>query len=175
MALRLPISALFAFLISTSVASPTYPYDVVNAILVRPKSTPSGTGLSLSANESYILTFSSRPPAQFWSVTLYSSQNYLVPNSLERYALGCTDESITYANGSKVYPTGQHNDQYFLDGEGKEAFQMLVQPADRAPPGNWTGNWLPAPAGGVRTYGPSPALTNGSYVYSAVSKQGVIV
>ncbi|KAM0258031.1 hypothetical protein ACHAQJ_004074 [Trichoderma viride] len=47
-------------------------------------------GLSLKANESYILTFPSGKPVVkgFWILTAYNSSNYLVTNPLNRYSLG---------------------------------------------------------------------------------------
>lgn len=107
---------------------------------------PSSTlgAMSLRANESYILTFSRKPPVKgFWSLTAYNSTNYLIPNGLDRYSLGDRSE-LTYSDGVKVY--GKGSDEW-----RDEEFEILIQRADREPTGrngNWTGNWLPAPAGG---------------------------
>lgn len=91
----------------------------------------SGAGtLEIGANESYLFTFSGTPPSQFWSMTLCGSTNYLIPNPLNRYDLSSTSKSLKYPNGK----------------EGP--FQILVQPANKAPPANWTGNWLPCESGG---------------------------
>ncbi|KAE8306252.1 DUF1254-domain-containing protein [Aspergillus transmontanensis] len=126
-------------------------------------------GLHLGPRESYIFTFPSKPPmAQygFWSLTAYNAEEYLVPNTLNRYAL--SDRSnLTYADGSLVY-NGDTN--------GDESFQLLVQPADVSPPKNWTSNWLPAPKGGgglsltLRFYAPTEQLSNGSWPYPMVQK-----
>jgi len=94
--------------------------------------------LQLAANESYIMTFSEKPPVTgFWSLTAYNSSNYLVPNSLDRYALG-DRSNLTYSDGTRVY----------ADASSNGAFSILIQPADIAPGANWTDNWLPSPAGG---------------------------
>jgi hypothetical protein len=96
------------------------------------------SALHLEANESYIMTFSSKPPVTgFWSLTAYNSTNYLIPNSLNRYSLG-DRSNLTYADGTQVYADPNRNG----------AFSILIQPADIPPSSNWTSNWLPAPAGG---------------------------
>ncbi|CAN9356168.1 unnamed protein product [Alternaria alternata] len=126
--------------------------------------------MQLAANESYIMTFSGKPPVTgFWSLTAYDSTNYLVPNDLNRYALG-DRSNLTYPDGTPIYAD--------VDSDG--AFSILIQPADVAPSSNWTNNWLPAPVGGgeftvnLRWYGVTPALSNGSYVYPIVTKQGSV-
>lgn len=94
--------------------------------------------LQLAANESYIMTFSGKPPVTgFWSLTAYNSTNYLIPNGWDRYSLG-DRSNLTYADGMPVY----------ADSSSNGAFSILIQPADKAPGANWTYNWLPAPAGG---------------------------
>ena len=99
---------------------------------------PTGSTLAITANQSYILTFSGKPPVTaFWSITIYGADNYLVPNSINRYALG-DRSNLTYADGDLVYG----------DPTSNSPFSILIQPADVPPPANWTNNWLPAPAGG---------------------------
>ena len=94
--------------------------------------------MQLAANESYIMTFSQKPPVTgFWSLTAYNSTNYLIPNNLDRYSLG-DRSNLTYADGTQVY----------ADPSSNGAFSILIQPADISPGLNWTSNWLPAPAGG---------------------------
>lgn len=107
-------------LVATEASYPAY-YD--------PRTEGSGI-LSLESKQAYIITFASKPPLTdlgFWSVTTYNAQQYLVPNPLNRYALG-DRSSLTYADGSPVYDNGSKND----------TFQVLVQPADVQPPKNWT-------------------------------------
>lgn len=98
------------------------------------------TVLSLTGNESYIFTFSGKPPVAsdgFWSLTMYDDTGYLVANPQNTYAVG-DRSNITFTNGDLVYAANAS------DG----AFQVLVQDANVIPPSNWTANWLPAPAGG---------------------------
>jgi hypothetical protein len=86
--------------------------------------------LTLGNDEAYMLTFQSKPPLEetgFWSLTGYNAQQYLIANPLDRYAVG--DRSgLTYPDGSLVYGAQTSN----------QTFQVLVQPADVAPPANWT-------------------------------------
>ncbi|OJZ83644.1 hypothetical protein ASPFODRAFT_220612 [Aspergillus luchuensis CBS 106.47] len=126
-------------------------------------------GLCLGPRESYIFTFSSKPPLEqfgFWSLTAYNAEEYLVPNTLNRYALG-DRSNLTYADDSLVYDSNANGDR---------SFQLLVQPADIEPPKNWTSNWLPAPKGGgdisltLRFYAPTEQLRNGSWPYPVVQK-----
>ena len=94
--------------------------------------------MELASNESYIMTFSGKPPVTgFWSLTAYNSTNYLVPNSLDRYSLG-DRSNLTYADGNQVYADLSSNGE----------FSILIQSAALAPNSNWTDNWLPSPAGG---------------------------
>lgn len=90
----------------------------------------------LGPKQAYVFTFPSKPPLEqygFWSLTAYNAAQYLVPNALDRYAL--SDRSnITYADGSLVYG-GRTS-------AGKDgSFELLVQPADVAPPRNWTSKY----------------------------------
>jgi len=131
--------------------------------------------LNVTANSSLIYTFSAKPPVNgFWSLTVYGANNFLVPNSLNVYALG-DRSNITYPDGIKVY--GNTTATPTTD----STFQILMQPADVAPPANWTSNWIPAPSGGgqisvnLRYYGPTDMISNGDYVEPVVTTQGSIV
>jgi len=87
--------------------------------------------MKLSSNESYIYTFSGKPPVAndgFWSLTLYDANGYLVENPLQRYAVG-DRSAITHPDGRLVYGD---------DSAGDGVFQILVQAATMQPPGNWT-------------------------------------
>ncbi|KAM0707765.1 hypothetical protein Q7P35_004414 [Cladosporium inversicolor] len=126
--------------------------------------------LNLGPGESYIYTFAGKPPlkaAGFWSLTAYGADDYFIDTPQSVYALG-DRSNITYASGARVY-----GDDGAEDGE----FQILVQPADVAPPANWTSNWLPGPPGGgnmsalLRWYGADEPLLDGSYQYPVVTKQ----
>lgn len=128
--------------------------------------------LTVGPNEAILFTFSGKPPLQpvgFWSLTAYDAGDFfLIPNPIDVYALG-DRSNLTYADGSRVYGSAADDDR---DG----TFQILLQPADVAPPANWTSNWLPAPAGGggvaaqFRVFGGEQMALDGSYVYPEVTK-----
>jgi hypothetical protein len=99
-----------------------------------------GAKLSLLGNQSYIINFSGLPDTAFWSVTIYTEDNYLVPNDLNRYSLH-KESALTYPDGTLIFGNASNT-------APNELFQMLVQPSNVAPPANWTSNWLPAPSGG---------------------------
>ncbi|KFY78110.1 hypothetical protein V499_02651 [Pseudogymnoascus sp. VKM F-103] len=116
--------------------------------------------LIIGANEAILLRFSRRPalvPSGFWSLTAYNSEQYLVPNRINRYCLGDRDD-MRFADGSSLA-------DHTKDGE----FHILLQPADLPPPSGWLNNWLPAPAGGgklsitMRWYGAMEEMMSGSY------------
>jgi hypothetical protein len=130
-----------------------------------------GELLQLGANESYLYTFSDKPPLQslgFWSLTVYDSDGFLIPNPRHVSSLG-DRSNITYSSGEAIYGPGSDVEQ---DGE----FQLLIQPADVSPPANWTGNWLPGPSGGgnmtslLRFFDAADNLLNGTYSYPVVTK-----
>lgn len=106
------------------------------------------TSYSLACNESFLFTFSGRPPIKtrgFWSLTIYGSDQYLVPNALKRFELG-DRSNLTFPDGRPVY--GSYGDDgETIPGEDGE-FKILMQDASVTPPSNWTSNWLPSPAGG---------------------------
>ncbi|KJZ78692.1 hypothetical protein HIM_02083 [Hirsutella minnesotensis 3608] len=147
--------------------------QLVQSEAIYPEWRDAGTrGLSLDGEESYLVTFpSGRPPVRgFWSLTAYDGNSRLIDNPVKRHSLG--DRSpITYGDGALVYGGSNRTD----------AFSILIQPADAAPPANWTSNWLPAPVGGgdfsvnLRLFGPANALQpGGGYVYPVVTKQKAI-
>ncbi|KAK3720560.1 hypothetical protein LTR37_003609 [Vermiconidia calcicola] len=133
-----------------------------------------GHSMHLGSDESYIYTFSSKPPLRsngFWSLTACAGDQYLIPNKGRVYALG-DRSNIRYPHGRKVYgPNAGANDGIF---------QILMQAADREPPDAWADNWLPGPAGGgdlvlvLRWYGAQERLLDGTYLYPVVTKQTAI-
>ncbi|HLK86461.1 MAG TPA: DUF1254 domain-containing protein [Candidatus Binataceae bacterium] len=107
------------------------------------------------ASKKYVMHFArgQMPPVNgFWSLTMYDSHYFFVPNSLNRYTLSQRDKFVTNADGSvDLYL------QADSPGEAKEA------------------NWLPAPKGGfvpmLRLYWPreqSPSILNGSWKPPAI-------
>ncbi|KFY28807.1 hypothetical protein V491_00276 [Pseudogymnoascus sp. VKM F-3775] len=118
--------------------------------------------LMIGAKDAILLRFSRRPalvPSGFWSLTAYNSEQYLVPNRINRYCLGDRDD-MRFADGTSLA-------DHTKDGE----FRILLQPADVPPPSEWLNNWLPAPAGGGKTsitmrwYGAMEEMMSGSYEY----------
>ncbi|BCS30697.1 uncharacterized protein APUU_81000A [Aspergillus puulaauensis] len=102
-------------LVSSQAVYPTY----------RDPTNEGSATLFLASKEAYTITFSSKPPlAQdgFWSITAYDAEQYLIPNPLNRYALGDRSDLTSQCS------TGPEN----------ASFQILVQPADAEPPQNWT-------------------------------------
>ena len=107
-------------------------------------------GTPLRGSRSCTLRFApgQLPPVDaFWSITLYDSKDYfLVPNSIERYAIGDRTPSLVRDADGGLTLTLQH-----------------APPLDAAA----RANWLPAPEGlyflCLRAYLPRPALLDGSY------------
>jgi len=88
------------------------------------------TQLSLTDKESYLFSFSGRPPVAddgFWSLTMYDNAGYLVANAKNTYAIG-DRSNITFPNGDLVYSGGTQ------DG----SFKILLQDGGVTPPSNWT-------------------------------------
>jgi len=109
----------------------------------------------LDGSHSYLIHFpaGALPPAKyFWSLTMYDSKFYLVPNPLSRYSLG---------NRSAL--------KYAADGS------LDIWLGHTLPPGALASNWLPAPASGkfevtLRMYGPSAAALNDTYTYPVIKR-----
>jgi hypothetical protein len=124
------------FILRAFIAYTSY-LQLASTQAIYPEYFVNGTSVvSLTTDECYIMHFSGKPPTAFWSLTPYAD-NYLVPNSLDRYSLH-EQSNITYPDGTLVYGSG--------DTDGP--FDILIQAADIPPPANWTSNWLPSPAGG---------------------------
>ncbi|KAJ7218657.1 hypothetical protein GGX14DRAFT_494805 [Mycena pura] len=125
---------------------------------------------TLSSNETYVLEFGGGKPrvTGFWSLTVYDAAGFLVPNPVDRYALG-DRSNMTYPDGTRVYGgTSPAN--------STEPFYMLLQAADNPPTAaEWAPNWLPTPAGGaafrfvLRWFGPTAALLDGTYTYPTLT------
>ena len=107
-----------------------------------------GTGVPLDSAHRYTLHFDhdQLPPVNaFWSLTMYDPDSYLVPNPVDRYALG--DRSgLSYEDDGSLTLT--------LQSERPEASPQA--------------NWLPAPPKGafkvaLRLYSPKPEVASGSW------------
>ena len=107
-----------------------------------------GTGQPLDSAHRYTLHFTEGqlPPVNaFWSLTMYDPETYLVPNAIDRYAVG--DRSgLTSAD------------------DGSLTLYIQADPPDTAP----QTNWLPAPAQGafkvaLRLYSPKPEVAQGNW------------
>ena len=122
-----------------------------------PFSNTNATGAPYSGAYDYVLHFpaNATPPVNaFWSLTMYGTDNYLVPNSINRYAISPHLSNLT------------HN----LDG----SLDIYIQHASPGPAKE--SNWLPAPSGQfyleMRLYWPQESALNGSWVPPAVQTVG---
>jgi len=115
---------------------------------IYPVAKTDGDGKPLDGANKYELRFSKNemPPADaFWSLTAYDADSYLIPNSINRYALG--DRS-----GMK-----------FGD-DGSLTIYVQAEP----PSADRQANWLPAPKQGgmllaLRLYAPKKAVADGTW------------
>ena len=107
-----------------------------------------GAGRPLDSSHRYRLHFDQAqlPPVNaFWSLTMYDPESYLVPNAIDRFAVG--DRSgLTYADDGSL--------------------TLHIQ-AERPDPAQ-EANWLPAPQQGafkvaLRLYSPKPDVAQGSW------------
>ena len=124
------------------------------------QSNTTATGVPYSGANDYVLHFASNstPPVNaFWSLTMYDSQGYPVPNAINRYTIALHLGNLT------------DNPDGSLD--------IYIQHASPGP--NKESNWLPAPSGPfylvVRAYWPQESLLNGSWVPPAVQMVGAAI
>jgi len=104
-------------------------------------------GQPVDGSHDYVLRFAKDelpPVTAFWSVTMYDSGGYPVPNRVGRYAIGDRDKLSYNSDGSLDLYIQHHN-----PGPDREA------------------NWLPAPAGPLgitmRLYAPAPEVIDGRW------------
>jgi hypothetical protein len=114
---------------------------------VYPATSVDGNGQMLDGARRYLIHFEKGelpPVSAFWSITLYDSDGYAVPNARNRFAIGDRDGLALSADGS-------------LD--------IVVSAADPGP--EEQSNWLPAPRGPfnltMRLYGPARSVLDGSW------------
>jgi hypothetical protein len=106
-------------------------------------------GRPLEGSNRYVLHFPKGelpPVGAFWSVTMYDSEGFPTPNTLDRFAIGDRDELKFNADGS-------------LD--------IYIQ--NMSPGGDKESNWLPCPAKGalavtMRLYAPMAQILDGRWV-----------
>lgn len=111
-------------------------------------------GKALNGSNKYVLHFDKgkTPPANaFWSLTMYDAKGYMVPNPINRNAIGDRSNLKKNADGSV--------DIYFQnDSPGKDK----------------ESNWLPAPKGEfnliLRIYWPKEEMLNGSWQAPGIKK-----
>lgn len=113
------------------------------------------SGKPLAGNNQYRMHFNKDeiPPVHaFWSITLYNAKGFLVPNSIDRYALGDRDE-LTFNEDGSVDIYIQHE----------------------APKEFYKSNWLPTPADGfnltMRLYWPKKIVLDGSWAPALIVKR----
>lgn len=107
------------------------------------------TGQRLSGANRYTVTFpkGQTPPVDgFWSLTLYDSNHFFVPNGLKRYSLGTKNRDLKFNSDGSL--------------------TLYVQA--ESPGAANESNWLPAPAGAVftlylRAYWPKSSISDGSW------------
>jgi hypothetical protein len=121
---------------------------------IYPMSFADGKGQPYSGANRYVLHFElgKLPPANaFWSVTVYDTDGFVVPNRINRYALGDRDKLRFNADGG-------------LD--------IYIQ--NDSPGAEKESNWLPAPAGAfnltMRIYSPQRDVTAGMWAPPAVAR-----
>jgi hypothetical protein len=109
------------------------------------------TGAPLNGSKTYTITFPADqlPPAEeFWSITPYGPDMFLVDHPSGRYTIGDRTPGLTFEDDGSLVITLAHDD-----------------PADG-------GNWLPVPEGDfvliLRLYLPSPSALDGSYQYPGI-------
>ena len=113
-------------------------------------------GKPLTGDKKYTLTLpkGTVPVKGFWSLTLYNSHHFFVPNDINRYSLGTKTPDFKYnADGSLT---------------------LYIQPD--APSAELKQNWLPSPKSEnfslyIRAYWPTKAVLNGEWLPPAVLAQ----
>ena len=115
-------------------------------------------GGRLNGAHRYTVTFpkDQTPPVNgFWSLTLYNSDHFFVPNEINRYSVGTKNKDLEF------------------DADG--SLTIYVQP-DAPTDKKQQANWLPSPKEGdftlyVRAYWPRTPVLDGSWMPPPVTKQ----
>jgi hypothetical protein len=109
-----------------------------------PNTDTDARGRVLRGDHDYVVTFrpGGLPPVRaFWSLTLYGADRYLVPNPIDRFAIGDRTPGLRYGR--------------------RRSLRIVV--SHSPPRGAQRANWLPAPRGRfllyLRLYEPKPVAT----------------
>ncbi|MBP6733907.1 MAG: DUF1254 domain-containing protein [Chromatiaceae bacterium] len=106
------------------------------------------------AKHNYVMHFDKgqRPPAEaFWSVTLYDSDFFFVPNPIDRYDLAQRDKLNTNPDGSvdlyiQADSPGKDREANWLPApKGKFQLVMRIYAPKKTPPSILDGTWTPPP------------------------------
>jgi hypothetical protein len=123
---------------------------------VYPLAVADATGRRLSGRHGYTIRFprGQLPPANaFWSVTIYGKDRYLVPNPIDRYAIGDRTKGLRRGRDGSLTIYVQH----------------------ARPKGAAAANWLPAPSGSfrlaMRIYEPRRSVLNGRWLPPPVKRR----
>ena len=116
------------------------------------------TGARLNGAHRYTVTFAKdqTPPVYgFWSLTMYNTEHFFVPNEIGRYSVGTKNKELQFA------PDG--------------SLTIYVQSDAPADP-HQRANWLPGPKNDdfslfIRAYWPQTPVTDGSWTPPAVERQ----
>jgi hypothetical protein len=107
------------------------------------------TGKPLTGRHRYTIRFArgQLPPANaFWSVTAYGKDRYLVPNPIDRYAIGDRTKGLRRGRDGSLTIYVQHS----------------------RPSGSAAANWLPVPSGSfrlaMRIYEPRRSVLTGRWL-----------
>ena len=123
---------------------------------VYPLAVADTNGRPLSGRHRYTIRFprGQLPPANaFWSVTMYGKDRYLVPNPIDRYAIG------DRTKGLRRGPDGS----------------LTIHVQHARPKGAAAANWLPAPSGSfrlaMRIYEPRRSVLSGRWLPPPVQRR----
>ena len=106
------------------------------------------------AEHRYIMRFEKGqlPPAEaFWSLTMYDSDFFFVPNAISRYDLGGRNQLVTNPDGSVDFylqadPPGANEDANWLPApKGKFNLVLRLYAPRETPPSILDGSWTPPP------------------------------
>lgn len=116
------------------------------------------TGARLNGAHRYTVTFAKdqTPPVNgFWSLTMYNTEHFFVPNDIGRYSVGTKNTDLQF---------------------GRDGSLTIYVQADPPTDPHQHANWLPAPKDGdfslyVRAYWPKTPVIDGSWIPPAVERQ----